>query len=346
MPGLFDSTYFNAEVFGKYVETIGKDRVNELIKSQAVVVNDAIKAMMTDQTGGNIVTIPMKGRIGGTPDNYDGQTDINSTSLDTYKQTRVVVGRAKAWTEKDFVYDITGGYDPMRTVAEQILEFWEEVKQDTLLDILEGVFSMTGAANKEFVDTHTYQDAIFRETTLNTALQKAVGQHKSKFALAIMHSAVATQLENLNLISYLKYTDSNGVQRDLTLGSLNGRTVIIDDSMPVVEDKYTTYVLGAGAFELTNAGAKVPYETDRDPKKNGGEDTLYTRDRFCFSPYGISFTEKNMASLSPTNDELKNGANWELVKSTKGKAIPHKTIPIARIITGLTAEKPEEPVTP
>ena len=342
MSGLFDAKYFNAEVFGKYVNTIDKDRVNELIKSQAIVVNDGIKTMMSDQQGGNVVTMPIKGRIGGTPDNYDGQTDINSTSTDTYKQTRVVVGRAKAWTEKDFTVDITAGYDPMRTVAEQVLEFWDEVKQDALLKVLEGVFSMTGANNKPFVDNHTYEEDTFKETTLNSALQQAAGQNKGKFSLAVMHSAVATQLENLNLISYLKYTDANGVQRDLTLGSLNGRTVIIDDSMPVVGDKYTTYVLGAGAFELTNAGAKVPYETDRDPKKNGGEDTLYTRDRFCFAPYGISFTQKNMVSLSPTNAELGNGANWELVTSSTGNVIPHRTIPIARIITGLTATETTE----
>ena len=41
-----------------------------------------------------------------------------------------------------------------------------------------------------------------------------------------MHSQVATNLENLQLLEYLKYTDANGIQRDLTLATLNGRTVI------------------------------------------------------------------------------------------------------------------------
>ena len=73
----------------------------------------------------------------------------------------------------------------------------------------------------------------------------------------------------------------------------------------------------------------------RDPKTNGGEDTLYTRQRKVFAPYGISYEK---ASLSPTDTELKNGANWALVHSGETTAsqrsyINHKAIPIARIFS-------------
>ena len=346
MPGIFDNKYFNAEVFGKYVDQIKRDRDNPLLKSPAITTNTNIANMMKDQTGGNLVTIPFKGLIGGKPLNYDGQTDIEAQTTSTYKQTRVVIGRANAWTEKDFAYDITGGHDEMENIASQIIDYWDDVKQDTLLLILEGIFKMTAAKDKEFVTAHTYEDKNFDVTTLNTALQQSVGSLKNNFALAIMHSRVATDLENLNLIKYLRYTDANGVERDLTLGTLNGRAVIIDDTVPVNGDKYTTYVLGTGAIEYTPVGAKVPYETDRDPKVNGGEDTLYSRDRFCFAPYGISFTAKNMATLSPTDDELKDGSNWEVVKDPKGNTISLKTIPIARIITDqsvqVEAEAPQQ----
>ena len=98
----------------------------------------------------------------------------------------------------------------------------------------------------------------------------------------------------------------------------------------------TTYVLGDGAIEYTDCGAKVPYEVDRDPDTNGGQDTLYSRQRKCFAPYGISFTQKNMASLSPTDEELEDGSNWELVSTQGAKEkqyIEHKAIPIARVIS-------------
>lgn len=348
MPAIFDAKYFNAEVFGKYVDTIPRLKRNELLKSGAIVINDRIKPMLSEQVGGNIVTTPMFGRIGGTPVNYDGKTDITDNTTDTFSHTRVVVGRANAWTEKDFSYDITGGVNFMDNVARQISNYWDDVDQDTILAILEGIFGMTGTENKKFVDAHTSDisgDAklnTFDVTTLNNALQKAVGQNKESFSIAIMHSQVATNLENLQLLEYLKYTDKNGVTRNLQMGTINGRTILIDDSMPVEEasveggkyKKYTTYVLGKGAFELTNAGVKVPFEMDRNPKVNGGQDTLYSRQRNCFAPYGISFTTKKMNSLSPTNEELKNGVNWELVKSANGATvIDHKAVPIARIIT-------------
>ena len=139
------------------------------------------------------------------------------------------------------------------------------------------------------------------------------------------------------------------MQRDLALGTWNGRIVLIDDSMPTedVEEsssgagdgytKYTTYVLGDGAFDYESIGAKVPYEMNRDPKTNGGQDTLYSRQRKVFAPFGISWTRKSQASLSPADAELENGANWTLVHNgesgAKAEYIDHKAIPIARIIS-------------
>ena len=73
----------------------------------------------------------------------------------------------------------------------------------------------------------------------------------------------------------------------------------------------------------------------RDPKTNGGQDTLYNRQRKCFSPYGISFTKAHMSTLSPTDAELSDGANWELVNTggANKKYINLKAIPIARILS-------------
>lgn len=67
-----------------------------------------------------------------------------------------------------------------------------------------------------------------------------------------MHSVVSTNLENLNLLQALKYTDKDGVTRDLTLYTWNGKLVVVDDGMPVDDTTdpenpvYTTYVLGEG----------------------------------------------------------------------------------------------------
>lgn len=476
MPGIFDAKLFNADVFQKYVDRIPNLNRNELIRSRAIRVRSDLAESMADEVGGNYITTPLKGLIGGAAQNYDGSTDLTANGTKTFKHSRIVIGRANAWTEKDFSYDITGGEDFMENIAQQISEYWEEIDQATIVHILNGVFNMSDTAGLDFIDKHTYditgvtnsENVVGKMdgTTLNTAMQKACGDNKGKFSLAIMHSMVATNLENLRLLAYLKYTDANGMQRDLAIGTLNGRTVLVDDNMPTtaveaadavdavtevkgvytltvsgaavegdkleikmgtttvvtyladgaatvggvggtlrtmckgvpaitdlfditgtgasviftqkvggtgaapsvtctqvestgtiaasvatttpgvaaVEAKaavtahteYTTYVLGDGAIEYTNCGAKVPYEIDRDPAKNGGEDTLYSRQRKSFAPYGISFIQTSMASLSPTDSELENGANWELVNDSAAgtkEYISGKAIPIARIIS-------------
>ena len=350
---LFDQKNFNGEVFGAYVGAVENLNRNELLKSGAIVQKQEYAYKFPDQVGGNYATIPIKARIGGDPDNYDGNTDIKADSRATYTHSRIVVGRAHGWVEKDFSSDITG--ENFMPAAQEIAEYWDDVDQKTILSILKGIFSMTGAKNLEFVNGHTYDisgeavDNKFNETTLNNAIQKALGDNKAKFSLAIMHSQIATNLENLKLLAYMKYTDAKGIERDLTLATLNGRAVLIDDNMPVEQvaasgsgdsatpayTKYTTYVFGAGAIEYTDCGAETPYEMSRDAAKNGGQTTLYSRQRKIFSPYGISFKEPSF--ISPTNEQLENGANWEIANSNepsnKKEYFPIKAIPIARIIT-------------
>ena len=104
----FDAKLFNGEVFQKYVDRVPNLHLNSLINSGAIVGRPELAGAMSDQVGGNFLTTPLKGLIGGTPLNYDGVTNITSSSTQTYSHSRVVVGRAKAWTEKDFSYDITG----------------------------------------------------------------------------------------------------------------------------------------------------------------------------------------------------------------------------------------------
>lgn len=345
----FNAKYFNGEVFQKYVDRVPNTKLNELLKSRAIVSRQDLAGAMRDQVGGNYITTPLKGLISGSiPLNYDGVTNITAQTTQTFSHSRVVVGRAQAWTEKDFSYDITGGVDFMENVAQQVSEYWDEVDQATIIAILQGIFAMSDTEGTKFVNSHTHditavtntegQTGHMDATTINTAIQKACGDHKQKFSLAIMHSAVATNLENMNLLTYLKYNDANGMQRDTGLGTINGKLVIIDDSMPVDttgnDPVYTTYLFGDGAIEYTNCGAKVPAEMSRDPKTNGGQDTLYNRQRKCWSPYGISFTMNNVSTLSPTDAELADGSNWELVNtggSGNKKYISLKAIPIAQI---------------
>ena len=338
----FDAKSFNPQAFKYKADRIPRTRMNEMRKSRVLTGNPDIRAVFTTQDGTAYARLAMRGLLDGDAVNYDGQTDITATSTKTFEQGVVVVGRAKAWVEKDFSYDITGGQDFMDNVAKQVADYWQDIDQDTLLAILRGVFAMTSTKGAEFVKKHTYEvDGPMEATTLNSATAQACGDHKKKFSMIFMHSVVSTNLENLNLLTALKYTDKEGVTRDLTLYTWNGKLVIVDDGMPTEQAEdgstvYTSYVLGEGTINYEDIGAKVPYEMARDPKTNGGQDTLYTRQRKVFAPFGLSYEKAKQASLSPTDDELADGTNWDLVHSGEATEaersyVNDKVIAIARI---------------
>lgn len=344
--GVFESKNFNSEVFGQYVETVPRVKQNALLKAGVLRPRNDLKAMLADQTGGNYITVPMTGRIGGEALNYDGSTDITATGLETFLQSMIVVGRAKAWEEKDFSFDITG-HDFMADIASQVSEYWDDVDQTTLLSILAGIFGVTanGFSEGHTLDITGEATATVGASTLNDAVQKAAGDNKDLFTVAIMHSAVATTLENLQLLAYWKETDANGIQRPVALASWNGRTVLVDDEVPVTTvtpegegaeayNAYTTYLLGQGAFDYCDCGAKVPYETTRDATTAGGKDMLITRQRKLFAPRGFSFLQPNTAIMSPTNAQLATAARWGIVKDSAGSGYyPSKALPFARIVS-------------
>lgn len=353
----FDSKSFNPQAFGKYVDRIPNVTKNELAKSGAVGTNQNAHDALANQTGSLYTRVPYFGRIdGSTSQNNDGGTDITSTSTTTYEQGFVVASRMDGWTEKSFSKNITAGVDFMDNVAAQIADYKMDVRQAMLLAILKGVFSMstTGStvaakAAKEFLDKHVYNitantgdAALVGAATLNKAIQKAGGDNKNIFKLVIMHSEVATNLENMKLLKYMTYTDADGIERELALATWNGRTVLVDDNMPTEDvakagdveayTAYTTYVLGEGAIILDDIGDAVPYEMSRDPKTNGGQDTLYVRDRYICGVDGISFEKPATITASASNTDLETGANWNIINDGT-KAIPHKAIAIAKIVS-------------
>ena len=393
----FDHKSFNPQAFGAYVKRVPNPTRTELAKSRAVGTNEQARAALSSQTGSLYARIPFFGLISGaTSQNNDGNTDITATGTTTFEQGFVVASRMDSWTERSFSRNITAGVDFMSNVGNQISAYKMEVKQAMLLAILKGIFAMNtsgstvgGKAAKKFLEKHVYDltknsgdAALVGPATLNSAMQKACGDNKAIFKLAIVHSVVATRLENLKLMKYLIHTDADGIERDLPLGTWNGRLVLIDDNMPteevaavyekstdaeVVEGKtyytksgsdytvvakptgnpsesnyyeqtsegytaYTSYVLGEGSVILEDIGDAVPYEMGRDPKTNGGQDTLYVRDRYICGVDGISFEKPVSLTASAANSDLEDGANWEIVNDGE-TAIDDKAIAIAKIVS-------------
>lgn len=341
----FNGKIWNDRVFQRYMRTILNTRENSLIKNGLFrTVNT--RTDLRNQVGGNYFEEPIRGLLDGTVQNYDGVTTMVPTSRGTFKQGKIIIGRMKAWKEDDFTTELTG-VNWMQGMAQEVRDYYDGVDQDDLLAILEGIFNMTDTGTN-FVANHTYEvEGNLEATSLVTALQKACGDKRSNFSVIFVHSFVAANLEGKQLVEFLKYTDAQGLTRSLTLYTWNGKLVVEDDGLPTetVEateteeayTKYTSYVFGTGFFGFENFGAKVPSEVSRVPDVNGGYDALWTRQRKMYVPQFISFTKASMKTDSPEPDELKNGANWEIVNNGltgKNKVyVDDKMIPLARIIS-------------
>jgi len=378
----FDSKTWNNAVFQKYMKKVPNLRENSLVKSGVLEVNNSLKARLVDGVGGNTLIEPIKGLVDGTVQNYDGDTDLTTSSRNTFSQTKIVCGRMKGWAEKDFSTDISG--EDYMPIATEVAEYYQGVDMDDLLAIIKGIFAMSGTAETAFVNAHTYEVATdITGTTINDAAQQAFGDKKKNISMAFMHSKVATTLEDLQILQYLKYTDPNGITSNIDIAQVNNKLVIVDDDIPTLngyitatsdtagalkvvsssattgqilltdvkasdfypagvaandyvlpQTKYQTYLLGKGAFEYCDVGAKVPSEVSRDPATDGGIDKLYTRQRKLFAPKYISW-KGSSSILSPTATQLATGSNWEIVNDSEDSAtyIDAKNIPFARVIT-------------
>lgn len=342
MPGTYLNYPFDEDIFYQMWQEEPDPVLTAMLDSGAVVDDPTIANMLS--SNGNQYTIPFYNILSGDPVNYDGATDITATETSGGYQSGIAYGRAKGFTARDFVAELSGS-DPMGHIAASVSKYWAKYRQKVMIGILDAIFGITGSGNaKTWHDTHildlssaTADARVIGATDLNDLATQAMGDHKTSFSMAIMHSNVAKTLENMELLEFWKYTDANGIQRPLNLASTNGYTVIVDDGVPVKavggaganKDlvQYTTYLLGTGCLRRAPGRLDKPVETERSAAKNGGQDTLYTRIRETLHPNGFSFKIPSSGwTESPTDAQLFATANWEIKYNPKA-------IPMAKLIT-------------
>ena len=104
----FDSKSWNPQVWEKYMRKVPNTKENSLIKNGLLNAKPNMTARLRDEVGGNYFTEPIKGLLDGEVLNYDGVQDLTATSRDTFEQGKIIIGRMKGWTEKDFSTELTG----------------------------------------------------------------------------------------------------------------------------------------------------------------------------------------------------------------------------------------------
>lgn len=334
MPGTWLNFPFDEELFFQLWQEEPDPVLTAILNSGAMVQDPVIASRI--QHDGNLYTVPHYNTLTGEPVNYDGKTDITSTKPEAGSQSGIVYGRAKGFTSTDFVAELSGS-DPMGHIISSVSRYWAKYRQRVMLGISNAVLNVSDNDMKKhtinLADGTLEAPHKIEATTVSDAAVKISGDHADAFTLAIMHSHVANTLRNIEVLEFRKFTDSLGMQRQSPIADINGRTVVIDDGVPYTPAtdtqpaKYTTYIFGRGVLRQANARIDHPVEVSRDPAKNGGEDTLYTRFRETIHPNGFTYkVPTSNFTQSPTDEQLFAPARWSRVLNAKA-------IPIGQIIT-------------
>ena len=303
------------ELFTPYVieRTAEKSRI---LQSGIAVANPKLNELVT--AGGVTMQMPFWKDLQGDDEVLSDNKALTPGKIGSGKDIATLLMRGKAWGANDLAGALAGD-DPMAAIGDLVADYWARKEQKTLLAVLAGVF-----ANAEMKDHVLDRSTEGIEGGVILDGKQLLGDAADQLQAVMMHSAVYTELQKQKAIEYNEVVDSNG--NSIQIPTYMGYSVVVDDSMPKAGDVYTTYLFARGVIGR-GEGTPVDFvntETDRDSL--AGEDYLINRRAFVLHPFGIKW-KGTPAGVTPTNDELANGENWERVYESKNiglVAIKHK----------------------
>ncbi len=300
------------EVFNNYV-------INTTVEKSALFNSGILQSVpnVTVPNGGDTVNMPFFNDLEGDPQAIQSDSALTPQKVTTGKDVARIFTFGQAWSSEDLAAELAGA-DPMQAIGNRVSNYWERSFQKILLRAADGVFAdNVSNDNGDLVHDVAAEDGTGGTADGDAFLDAAqlLGDAKDKFTAIGMHSQVHTNLQKKQLIEFIPENEA-----DVGFGTYMGKTVVVDDSLPVADGstsgkKYTTYLFAAGAFGYEEGMPKVPTETDRNSLK--GEDILINRRRFIIHPRGFRWMEGSVAGEMPTLTELADATNYDRVYDKK-----------------------------
>lgn len=268
-------------------------------------------------SGGKLLNMPFWEDLSGEDEVLSDQTALTVGKITADQDVAALLTRGRAWSVNDLAKALSGD-DPMAAIGDLVAAYWARRFQAILIKTLDGIFShaTTGMdTNKHDISgaPDAEDDDVISAKTAVDAIYK-LGDNADKLTGFAMHSATVAKLTKDDLIETIPPSEGKPAVRMFL-----GKPVIVDDSLPVSNGVYTTYIFGAGAFGWGEGGAPVPVETARDAL--AGDDILVHRRHFILHPRGVAFQNAVVAGATPSNDELANPQNWRRVYEPKNVRI-------------------------
>jgi hypothetical protein len=287
------------------------NRTTELSAFFQSGVVQTVPGLSIPASGGDLVTMPFWNDLAGDDQILDTSTDLDVAKVDSGKDQAVLHGRALVYGATDLAAALAGD-DPMRYLGDLYAGKWSRVMQKLLISTLAGALP-NATGNVLDISALSGAAAVFDASAFIDANQK-LGDHKDRIAAVAMHSATEALISKEDLIETVRDSQGNILYR-----TYMGKRLIIDDSMPVADGVYTTYLFGEGAIGYGEGSPKVPLETERQALANGGQEYLVSRRHFVLHPRGIRWTPASgvPAKDTPSNSEIAGTGNWTRVWDAK-----------------------------
>lgn len=244
----------------------------------------------------------------------------------------------EGWNCMNLVKNITK-QDPLEFVAGRLLSYWQKVAQRRAIATTIGIYNDNVAGN----DGDMVVDAGGPISAAAIIRAKAtMGDYSGQLgglSVIVMHSAVQTELQILNLIDFTPIADQVP-----EFGRFQGMRVVVDDSMPVIAgtpNKYLSVIFGPGAIGFAEEQPQgldgLEYERAPDRGNGGGTETLWTRRNFVVHPLGYSFLSATITGTPTTTRPI--SASWaDLALATNWeRKFDRKQVPLAFITSTVAA---------
>jgi hypothetical protein len=268
-------------------------------------------------SGGRLLNMPFWEDLEGEDEVLSDQTALTVGKITADQDVAALLTRGRAWSVNDLAKALSGD-DPMAAIGDLVADYWARRFQAILIKTLDGIFG----DNATLMNTNQHDisgapdadgDDVISAKTAVDAIYK-LGDNADKLTGFAMHSATVAKLTKDDLIETIPPSEGKPAVRTFL-----GKPVVVDDSLPVSEGVYTTYIFGAGAFGWGEGGAPVPVETARDAL--AGDDILVHRRHFILHPRGVAFQNKQVSGATPSNTELADYRNWKRVYESKNVRI-------------------------
>lgn len=333
--GSFGGFEFDEEVFTGMMQESDYWK-NEILASGVVREDQTIMDLIGEH--GNVATIPFYTPLNAFDSgmealNNDGLTNNTPVEVSGGKQTCMLIQRMKAFKAKDFTKELTGA-DPMTNIKSKIQNYYTQVWERELMNIVDGVLGVSALKN-HVVDitakANVHGDTgLVDETSLIDAEQATLGDMAEGLGLLVMNSKIFAAYKKLGLVDYDKYTVGHVIQTEVTLPRIGGKIPLVTDyytsettgSGDTAKTIYKTYMLGEGAFlSCDKKNYEKQYTTDYDPETSAGTDKFFTKQGKVIHPNGLSLAVDNIATESPAFAELGTSKNYALKFNAKNVKI-------------------------